>query len=361
MSRIEIFCTAVVLTLMIGSLTLAAPPYFTNCPQDTLYGRDFNVRLEANEDAANLPYSFGLIGPGVITPWGDYAVDWQYQPDPTVWSDTVPVWITLSGSEDPGHFDTCYYATRTPFEGCGDNNNSGSFNILDVTYMIAYLYLGGPGFWNDYAADVNCDGAINILDIWIIIFNLYQNDRWQPLACCNARHEFPTSIGSWWDYERLVDSTGVIDTVHVEVINWDTFEYTYPDHADTIVIEFTSADDLAVPGPPGRYTYYDFIMKPLKAWYTSSTDPGGDPSGYDYEDSVVIDETVTVPAGTFDKAFRIFRFSRILFKDDITSFNNILRMEWFKRGVGMVMIQKYYDVIDISPDELWRLIDYDIE
>jgi hypothetical protein len=31
------------------------------------------------------------------------------------------------------------------FEGnCGDVNNSGTINILDITYLINYVYKGGP-------------------------------------------------------------------------------------------------------------------------------------------------------------------------------------------------------------------------
>ncbi|PKK82170.1 MAG: hypothetical protein CVT49_15085 [candidate division Zixibacteria bacterium HGW-Zixibacteria-1] len=39
---------------------------------------------------------------------------------------------------------------------CGDVNNSGSINILDVTYLINYIYKGGP------APDCGCESVMDI-------------------------------------------------------------------------------------------------------------------------------------------------------------------------------------------------------
>jgi hypothetical protein len=56
---------------------------------------------------------------------------------------------------------------------CGDANKDGVVNILDITYLIAYLYSGGPPPDPIEAADVNSDFLVNILDITYLINYLY--------------------------------------------------------------------------------------------------------------------------------------------------------------------------------------------
>jgi len=54
----------------------------------------------------------------------------------------------------------------------GEVNGDGVINIFDITFLIDYLYLGGPAP-NFYAADVNADGDINLFDIVYLIKFLY--------------------------------------------------------------------------------------------------------------------------------------------------------------------------------------------
>ncbi len=59
----------------------------------------------------------------------------------------------------------------------GDANNSGSFNALDITYLINFLYKHGP-VPKPYAllsGDANCNCAINALDITYLINFLYKH------------------------------------------------------------------------------------------------------------------------------------------------------------------------------------------
>lgn len=58
---------------------------------------------------------------------------------------------------------------------CGDVNNDGGCNILDVTYFIGYLYKSGPAPAIMKAADVNNSGDINILDATYLIYYLYKS------------------------------------------------------------------------------------------------------------------------------------------------------------------------------------------
>lgn len=58
---------------------------------------------------------------------------------------------------------------------CGDANADGNINLLDILYLIDYLYGSPPGPAPDpiEAGDVNDDGAVNLLDILYLIDYLY--------------------------------------------------------------------------------------------------------------------------------------------------------------------------------------------
>nr|MBN2276383.1 agmatine deiminase family protein [candidate division Zixibacteria bacterium] len=58
---------------------------------------------------------------------------------------------------------------------CGDADGSGAINILDVTFLINYLYKDGPSPSPVEAADVNKSGAVNILDVTYLINYLYKD------------------------------------------------------------------------------------------------------------------------------------------------------------------------------------------
>nr|MBN2276904.1 M6 family metalloprotease domain-containing protein [candidate division Zixibacteria bacterium] len=75
------------------------------------------------------------------------------------------------GQEDAngnGVGDACDYT-------CGDADGSGAVNILDVTFLINYLYKGGPAPDPEEAADVNHSLSINILDATYLINYLYKS------------------------------------------------------------------------------------------------------------------------------------------------------------------------------------------
>lgn len=57
---------------------------------------------------------------------------------------------------------------------CGDANYDGSINVLDVAYIVNYLYKGGPAPIPPIAADADGSGYTNILDAANIISYLYK-------------------------------------------------------------------------------------------------------------------------------------------------------------------------------------------
>nr|MBN2278886.1 hypothetical protein [candidate division Zixibacteria bacterium] len=75
---------------------------------------------------------------------------------------------TASNSPFPITFDITVWKLR------GDVNYNGVINILDVTYLMRYIYAGGPAPMPvDYVGDVNCDGFINVLDITLLFRYIY--------------------------------------------------------------------------------------------------------------------------------------------------------------------------------------------
>ena len=57
---------------------------------------------------------------------------------------------------------------------CGDVNDDDLVNLLDITYLIGYLYMGGPPPYQMKSGDVSNDGTINLLDITYLIAYLYK-------------------------------------------------------------------------------------------------------------------------------------------------------------------------------------------
>ena len=56
----------------------------------------------------------------------------------------------------------------------GDANTDDNLNLLDVMYLVNYLYKGGPAPVAQEAADVNFDGSVNILDVSYMVNYLYR-------------------------------------------------------------------------------------------------------------------------------------------------------------------------------------------
>ena len=74
------------------------------------------------------------------------------------------------------------------YPGCdcipGEADGSGSYNLLDVTHIINYLYKNGPAPipYALCSGDADCDCGLNILDVTYIINYLYKNGP-APCSC----------------------------------------------------------------------------------------------------------------------------------------------------------------------------------
>jgi len=96
---------------------------------------------------------------------------------------TAEIVLDGYGSQLPRFTSTIIgYTYPTPSPGvvsllslCGDINDDGNINILDITYMINYLYKDGPEPPSSEAADVDNSGTLNILDVTYLVNYLYKS------------------------------------------------------------------------------------------------------------------------------------------------------------------------------------------
>jgi len=63
---------------------------------------------------------------------------------------------------------------NSPSDYCADVNASGNFNALDITYLINYLYKGGPDPIPPSTGDASGNGKVNALDVTYMINYLYK-------------------------------------------------------------------------------------------------------------------------------------------------------------------------------------------
>ncbi|HNS18810.1 MAG TPA: FISUMP domain-containing protein [Bacteroidales bacterium] len=65
---------------------------------------------------------------------------------------------------------------------CGDVNEDGLVNVLDIITMVNYIMGGNPSPFDSDAADVNADGGINVLDV-IGLVNIIMEVPGIPCGC----------------------------------------------------------------------------------------------------------------------------------------------------------------------------------
>lgn len=112
-------------------------------------------------------------GPGTlseVTDNGDGTFSaWFFASDANCSSDSIFVSISAGGQlTDVNHHPNIYM-----YE-CGDVNGNCAINILDVTYLISYIYKGGTLPVPPEAGDANGNGSTNILDATYLINYLYK-------------------------------------------------------------------------------------------------------------------------------------------------------------------------------------------
>ncbi len=67
---------------------------------------------------------------------------------------------------------------------CGDCNHDGNVNLIDITYLLTYLYDEGPAPIPSPSGDVDANGTLNLLDVTYLINYLYREG---PDPICIAK------------------------------------------------------------------------------------------------------------------------------------------------------------------------------
>ncbi len=57
----------------------------------------------------------------------------------------------------------------------GDVDGSGSINVADLTYLVSYLFKGGPAPTPLESGDVNCSGGVDVADVTYLVAYLFQS------------------------------------------------------------------------------------------------------------------------------------------------------------------------------------------
>ena len=76
----------------------------------------------------------------------------------------------------------------------GDANHNGIFNIADITYLLKFLYQGGPKPPCMGQADINCDCSITVRDITCAIWFFYHSGP--VCSVCTCEQWFPRCFGN---------------------------------------------------------------------------------------------------------------------------------------------------------------------
>jgi hypothetical protein len=131
------------------------------------------------------------------------------------------------------------WADRSPVV-CGDTDGNGAVNLLDITFLIGYLYSQGPSPEPLEAADVNNSGNINLLDITHLIGFLYKAG---PAPNCPSEDG---PVGSVIGYGGCKEFKGGKDKGGTRP-DQDCLEYQY-DGQGTLLLKHVNAGFNCCPG-----------------------------------------------------------------------------------------------------------------
>jgi rhodanese-related sulfurtransferase len=95
--------------------------------------------------------------------WGDESGPFDPSGNPDGLGDQVSQWVDY----------TPWLRALVPYV-CGDANTDSSVSVVDVVYLINYLFRGGPPPYPLDIGDVNCDESITLADIVFLINYMFR-------------------------------------------------------------------------------------------------------------------------------------------------------------------------------------------
>lgn len=202
------------------------------------------------------------------------------------------LWIHVSGV-------ACCIGDR----GNVDGDGADLVNIADLTFLVAYLFGGGPDPVCPEEADIDASDNINIADLTYLVAYLFGGGP-APEECppdiidstilaLAIGNEFVTNVTEYNSSGGVVDFYQTVSTVIADTIISDSLWY---------VIEDTTSSDhqYSVNREDGAWTYMDTAASPEALALKFPATAG---ETYPYYDATIevesINVTITVPAGTF--------------------------------------------------------------
>ena len=220
--------------------------------------------------------------------------------------------ITISLSLNAAHRPTFAQETTadhrmakplSPTLKCGDADGSGVIELADVTFLINFLYSGGPSPDPRQGGDQNCDGIINISDCTYLIAYIFDLGGAEP--CCYSDAEYcPRLYTTSFDLET---ATQMADLAHwayfpaadfssgnITAECWEavTFIESDPDFECDVVITGQEDTQLFLARDPWTS---DIVVSfrgsgPLADWITDAQ--AANPADWVYEDGTVVTNSV---------------------------------------------------------------------
>ena len=153
-------------------------PYFESTFPDTMiiaYGDSVIHHVVAHDPDLN-PLVLTLLSPPANVTFvdsGNGAGSMKFKPDPTqVWKMYNFRYIAT----DPfARADTLFKWVRVVAFMRGDSNTDGKVDIADITFIISYVFRGGPEPVSDVTADVNNDATIDITDALYLVNYIFRS------------------------------------------------------------------------------------------------------------------------------------------------------------------------------------------
>ena len=150
-----------------------ASNYIVTYPDTTVNGM-----LVINFDGANTVqwgFSYAMVENGQVTAVPECEVDYLGRTncgiyDFVKYDSLIFVPCVVSRWQDDN-----LYTFGTVIHPFGDIDGSGAINVLDISYLVNYLYKGGMAPRYDISmGDPDCNGRINILDVSYLVDYLYR-------------------------------------------------------------------------------------------------------------------------------------------------------------------------------------------
>lgn len=186
---------------------------------------------------------------------------------------------------------------------CGDADGSGVVELADVTYLINFLYSGGPSPDPRQAGDQNCDGIINISDCTYLIAYIFDLGGEKP--CCYSKAEYcPRIYTTLFDVETAIQMADLAHWAYFPAVDfrrgniisecWEAITFIESDPEFECDVVITGREDTQLFLARDPWTS-DIVVSfrgsgPLADWITDAQ--AANPSNWVFEDGTVVPNSV---------------------------------------------------------------------